>query len=1394
MTLQTLSCSLRFLLLVMLWLSGNEVGRAQEGVRMVGVAKVDITPDYPVRLSGYGSRREESEGVEQRLWAKAMVIGSDVDGPAVVVTVDNCGVPAVMRDEVARRLAGKTKVAPERLALCFSHTHCAPCLTGALVNIFSLDVPLEHQERIDRYSRELTDRLEAVVLAALADRKLAQLSWGTGEVTFARNRRAQGGPMDFSLPVLFVHGLDGKLRGVFTNYACHATTLAINRVHGDWPGSAMIAIERAHPGAVAMVALGCGADQNPNPRGTVELATAHGEAVAREVERVLNSGERRPIIGRLECRQKSTVLPFAPLPTHEEWVKLAQDKRAPIAFHARKNLARLDRGEKLPTELPYTVAAWTFGPELGMVFLPGEVTVDYGLRLKSEMDGARLWVNAYSNDAPCYIPSKRVLDEGGYEGGMAMVYYDRPTKFADDVEDRIVGAVREILPAEYAAKPVAGMPLAKSPTQSWMTLKTKPGLTVELAVAEPLVVDPVAIDWSADGRLWVVEMRDYPMGLDGNWKPGGVVKVLEDTDGDGRHDKATVFLDGLPFPTGLMPWRKGVLICAAPDILYAEDSDGDGRADVVKKLFTGFETANYQARVNSLTLGLDGWVYGANGLLGGKIRGMSNAVEVDLRGRDFRFQPETLVFELEAGVTQQGRCRDDWGNWFGCNNSSFIYQFPLAERYVRRNPSVVAPASRWMVTKDAEPNRVYPISSAGERFNSPESLNHVTSGCGLGIYRDTLLGEEFLGNAFTCEPVHNLVHRSRLSRDGAVFEGRRAEDEQMTEFLAATDNWFRPVQVRTGPDGALWVVDMYRAVIEHPRWIPPEKLAGLDVRAGADRGRIFRVYPTGAKLRPVRNLTKLATPELVAALDSPNGTVRDLVQMELTQRGDVNVAELEGLFRSSRNAAVRVQVLAVLEGVKGLKSEMLKEALHDGDGEVKAAAIRWCEGRFARESGLGVACAELGSEASPAVRYQLALSLGEWDDPGAGEALAVLAARAGDDEWMRAAILSSVRRWAAMVLKLARPGGELAVGLTTTAAATASGVDELGALLRMVVPDAEEAVQGWQLAALLRVQEAFARRKIDLRTLEDAGDGALALAVKQSRWVFEAAHAMAENEALAMPVRAAAVRLYGVGVNDAVKDVPRLGRFLAASVDPTLQKAALETLARTTDERVPELVLAEWAKQGPAMRTAIVAVLLAREPWTLALLEAVQRGVVAPAEVAMDVRQRLANHASERVRQAAAQAFPKRDETRTVVVAKYATVAGLKGDALRGRRHYETICSTCHAYLGQGHEVGPSITTFRSKSVEDFVIAIMDPNAVVEPRYTAYLATLKDGRQVTGVIASETATTLALVQPGGASESLLRSDVASLKSLNTSLMPEGLEQALTPQDLADLIAYLKGNG
>jgi hypothetical protein len=406
-------------------------------------------------LTGYAARKTECEGVAQHLFAKALALGSDHEKPAVLITVDNCGVPINVRDEVAKRLQERKALEPSRLAICSTHTHSAPWVSGFAPNIFGAPVPPAQQARVERYTCELTDALETVALQALADRRPGRLSHGLGHAEFAANRRTTGGPTDHDLPVLFVTEPEGKLRAVFASYACHCTTLTgeFNQICGDWAGYAQEFIEQQHPSTLALIALGCAGDANPNPRPGLELAKQHGHEIAEAVESVWKGAGETPsrvteVAGKLVCRSRKLELPFDKLPTRAEWAALAQQTNY-VGGHARQNLARLERGETLPTRLDYMVQTWTFGESLALVFLPGEAVVDYSLRLKQEFDPERLWVNAYANDVPCYIPSERVLKEGGYEGGGAMIFYDRPARFAPGIEDRIIATVVSLMPKKF---------------------------------------------------------------------------------------------------------------------------------------------------------------------------------------------------------------------------------------------------------------------------------------------------------------------------------------------------------------------------------------------------------------------------------------------------------------------------------------------------------------------------------------------------------------------------------------------------------------------------------------------------------------------------------------------------------------------------------------------------------------------------------------------------------------------------------------------------------------------------------------------------------------------------------------------------------------------------------
>lgn len=459
---------------------GVKVCRAEVPVEdslLVGAARVEITPREPVILAGYGHRTEASEGVDQLLFARAIAIGSP--NPMVAVTIDNCGVPGELAERIKADLVAAQVTPRDRVVILSTHTHNAPALPGYAPVLWAERSTAAQDEAAQRYADFLVGQVRRVVQQAVERQQPATMQWSQGEVSFGGNRRVMidgvwsgfglqpEAPVDHALPVLVARDSSGAPVAIWTTYACHCTTLGgVNRVAGDWAGCAALAIESAHPDCVALISIGCGADVGPQPGGSAQLAEQHGREIADEVARLLPLGGR-PLTVVPSASSHGVELAFDQVPEREFWEREVA-RGGFEATRARRMLARLDAGETLPAALDYELVAWRFGDELAMVFLPGEVTVDYAVRLKSECDWERLWIHGWANDVPCYIPSRRVLLEGGYESDFSMVYYDRPSRFSLEVETTIVDGVRALLGAEWEAReapPASQFRFELSPTQ-----------------------------------------------------------------------------------------------------------------------------------------------------------------------------------------------------------------------------------------------------------------------------------------------------------------------------------------------------------------------------------------------------------------------------------------------------------------------------------------------------------------------------------------------------------------------------------------------------------------------------------------------------------------------------------------------------------------------------------------------------------------------------------------------------------------------------------------------------------------------------------------------------------------------------------------------------------------
>jgi putative membrane-bound dehydrogenase-like protein len=945
------------------------------------------------------------------------------------------------------------------------------------------------------------------------------------------------------------------------------------------------------------------------------------------------------------------------------------------------------------------------------------------------------------------------------------------------------------------------------PEAALKSFKIRPGFRLELAAAEPMVTSPVAACYDADGRLYVVEMRGYPFP---EKAPGGRVRRLEDSDGDGRFDKATTFLDALPWPTSVVPYDGGIFIAAAPEIIYAKDSDGDGVADVRKVMFTGFGTQNVQALVNGLLWGPDGWIYGVGGGNGGEIKDLSHPDRkpVSIRGRDFRFKPDGSAFEAATGGGQFGHSFDDWGHRFTCNNSDNIRQIVLPADALARNPHYSPPSLVTSIAVDGPAARVFRISApepwrvvrTRQRVANPDfvkraipsellAAGYFTSATGVTIYRGSAFPPAYRGNAFIGDVGGNLVHRKSLEAVGSTYLARRADEG--VEFLASTDNWFRPVNFANTPGGTLLVLDMYRETIEHPESIPEPIKRHLDLTSGRDRGRIYEVVPAEWYRKRRRPALEGAKPaELVALLADPDAWWRETAQRLLVERKDpAALPLLREAARRRPTALARLHALWTLDALGTLQGEDLRPALVDPEPGVREQAARLAGPRAAGDRDLRRGLSDLARDDSGMVRFQAALALAGVDDPQAALDLAAIGARDPADTPVgpgtRAAILCAAEGRAVPILEaLAASGprvGGLVEGLAAQVGAEGRPADIRALLAKFAGRGADPTLARTVVMGLgkgLRRSGGSLRGALDGPTAESL------------RSMFDEARRVASGTGLPSE-RIAAIELLGAGPAEGALEL--FASLLDVRQPASVQLAALQAMANLPDRRVGPAIVARWKGLGPALRREATEALLARRDRVVALLDAVEARTIAPNDLDPARRRQLLAQGDAALRDRAKALLgsePKSD--RSAVIASYRKALDLVGDSARGREVFRKHCATCHKAEGVGTDVGPALATITGRTPQDLLIHILDPNREVAPPYVNYNVATTDGQVLTGLIATETTGGVTLKRAEGATDVVPRDRIESLASTGLSLMPEGLEKEVSPEAMADLLAYLRG--
>ncbi len=965
-----------------------------------------------------------------------------------------------------------------------------------------------------------------------------------------------------------------------------------------------------------------------------------------------------------------------------------------------------------------------------------------------------------------------------------------------------------LLPLALPAADPAG-PL--SPREELATFKLAKGFRADLVASEPDVVDPVAMAFDEDGRLFVAEMLGYPNeGVATGKSSSGRIKILEDRDGDGAYETSRVYADGLRFPTGVMPYKGGLIVCDAPNVYFYE---GEGKAR--RTLYTGFGLQNIQQLVNSPQWGLDNWVYCLCGSNGGTITSPEkpDMTPLALGYRGIRFHPDVPgSLEPTSSGGQYGLSPDDYQRWFTSTNSQHLRHVVLPDHYLRRNPGLAVPAvtldvpDHGAVTKlfRVSPFEAWRVERTRRRAEGPDAKRFpptelvpggfTTSACGVSVYAADLFPSDYRGNTFVCDPANNLIHRDVLAPHGATFVAKRGEADH--EFLASTDPWFRPVATAVGPDGALYVLDFYREAIETPLSLPDDIKKSLNLQS-RQRGRVWRVMPesrpASAKRRP--RLGKAPTEDLVKHLADGNIWRRLTAQRLLVERQDKAAVEpLKRLAREAKSGPGRAHALWTLDGLKALHDDFVLAALKDAEPGVREQGLRLSEGRLAPSASLRSAAAALADDPSPRVRFQAAFSLGSADAPELVAGLARIARRDAADPWTQTAVLSSASRGAAVLLDAFARDKEAAshVAFVARLAALVGARNDDADLGRALALLGEKDVADPLKVALLGgLGQGLQNGPRPLSRLWDAPPAALKESVGRALPFFERAAATAKSETATPSSRLAAARLLASG--PPALAAPALAEMLAPRNAAEVQLAAVRALSALDGPKATDLLLSGWGGYSPGLRREALEALFARPDRVAQLLAAVAAKKVLPNQIEPARVEQLRKHPDAAVRKRAQALFAGQTSAdRKKVVDDYRAALALTADAARGKAAFKRVCATCHRLEDVGTEVGPDLlSALRNKSPEQLLSDILDPSREVDPRYINYLVTLKNGRTLTGLIAAETATSLTLRRAEKAEDAVLRAQIDEVEATPKSLMPEGLETQLTKQDVGDVIAYLR---
>ncbi|HYF37667.1 MAG TPA: PVC-type heme-binding CxxCH protein [Prosthecobacter sp.] len=880
-----------------------------------------------------------------------------------------------------------------------------------------------------------------------------------------------------------------------------------------------------------------------------------------------------------------------------------------------------------------------------------------------------------------------------------------------------------------------GQAQAMPPEESLKQIQLDGDYEAQLVASEPLVLDPVEATWDALGRMYVADMRDYPLGPEPGKPALSRIQQLIDDNGDGRMDRAVTFADHIDHVQGLLPYNDGLIATTRTEILFLKDTDGDGKADINEPLIKGFNPRHSQLQVSAPRWGPDGKVYFNNGLDAKEIYpiaspalsssapqagGLKPGLQANVARFNFRFDPATGTIEPTSGYGQYGGSFDDYGHHFFCSNRNPLMFAVMPHEAILRNPNAGITQGHEDIAPPGADTRVYPLKITHTTADAHAGTNTACSG--LGVYRGNLM-PELKNNVFVPDPTGQLVTRYKIEPNGASLKATRVGDR--TEFFRSADEWSRPVNFTTGPDGAIYICDIYRRWIDHARFFPEEFVKNNDMRQGENHGRIWRIVPKGKKAPAITAAPK-EPEQLKSWLGHENAWQRETARRLLAEQGQPQPAKPflsehaeRELFFSLLNspASVRKSASAI---EKNPEDPWMARAVLSISSKSSGAVLDQllASKKFS---------ATFSAQRADTVRSLASASAADGEPADFEKALAALQRHEGALVWWQPALLQGLAEG------LPKSGGKLGAKTLAAFIATPSG-KFIGGLMSQAEATATDskAPEGSRLAVLPLLA--------------------------QSGWP---------------------------------KVEPIVQNLLTTNQSATLQQGALALMKKFGADKASPLIYELLPKAGPLLRRELVAMLSSNAKTALDLFKRMEKGEFSPALIDAETRWRYQRGTGE-MRDLAVKLFGQASEDRAAVITAYMDSTKMSGDAKRGQVVFAGICIACHKLGAQGVDVGPPLADVKAKPPEALLSDILDPNRMVEARWCAYQIDTKDGRVLSGLVAAESGDSVTIKMMGGVTETIQRSNIAKMVSTDRSLMPPGLEATISKEQMADLLAFLRG--